>query len=110
MWIVAIAWIYVVGLMAFTETSLVAGVMTFIGYCVIPLSILFYLTGGKRRRARRERSAANDSASDTSGALFGAGALASDSSGSTGDERDCSSSDSDSSDCSDSGGSDSSSD
>lgn len=54
MWIVAIAWIYVVGLMAVTEKSIVAGVMTFVGYCVIPLSILFYLTGGKRRRARRE--------------------------------------------------------
>lgn len=54
MWIVAIAWIYVVGLMAVTETSIVAGVMTFIGYCVIPLSILFYLTGGRRRQARRE--------------------------------------------------------
>lgn len=65
MWIVAIAWIYVVGLMALTETSIVAGVMTFIGYCVIPLSILFYITGGKRRRARRERQAAEHS--DTGG-------------------------------------------
>jgi len=57
MWIVAIAWIYVVGLMAVTESSIVAGIMTFIGYCAIPLSILFYLTGGKRRRARRDREA-----------------------------------------------------
>ena len=55
MWIVAVAWIYVVGLMALTETSIVAGIMTFFGYCVIPLSILFYLTGSKGRRARRER-------------------------------------------------------
>ena len=55
MWIVAIAWIYVVGLMALTEPSLVAGIMTFLGYCVLPLSILYYLTGSKRRRARRER-------------------------------------------------------
>ena len=53
MWIVAIAWIYVVGLMSLTETSVVAGVMTFVGYCVLPLSILFYITGGKRRRQRR---------------------------------------------------------
>ena len=59
MWIVAIAWIYVVGLMALTETSVVAGVMTFAGYCVLPLSILFYLTGGKRRRLRK---AARDAA------------------------------------------------
>lgn len=60
MWIVAVAWIYVVGLMAVTEPSFVAGFMTFFGYCVIPLSILFYLTGGKRRKARREAAAAKD--------------------------------------------------
>ena len=53
MWIVAIGWIYVVILMAATETSVVAGVMTFLIYCMIPLSILFYLTGSKRRHARR---------------------------------------------------------
>lgn len=58
MWIIAIGWTYVVLLMALTETSVVAGIMTFFGYCVLPLSILFYLTGGKRRRARRERAAA----------------------------------------------------
>jgi hypothetical protein len=55
MWIVAIAWIYVVGLMALTEPSLVAGIMTLLGYCVLPLSILYYLTGSKRRRARKAR-------------------------------------------------------
>ena len=53
MWIVAIGWIYVVILMAATETSVIAGVMTFLIYCMIPLSILFYLTGSKRRHARR---------------------------------------------------------
>ncbi len=58
MWIVAIAWIYVVGLMALTEPSIVAGVMTFLGYCVLPLSILYYLTGSKRRRERRARAEA----------------------------------------------------
>lgn len=63
MWIVAIAWIYVVGLMSITETSIVAGVMTFVGYCVIPLSILFYLTGGKRRRAKRAAADARRAAS-----------------------------------------------
>jgi hypothetical protein len=54
MWIVAIAWIYVVGLMALTEPGIVAGIMTFFVYCVLPLSILYYLTGSKRRRARQE--------------------------------------------------------
>ena len=57
MWIVAVAWVYVVGLMAVTETSIVAGIMTFLGYCVLPLSILFYLTGGKRRAAKRAAAA-----------------------------------------------------
>ena len=81
MWIVAIAWIYVVGLMAVTETSIVAGVMTFIGYCVIPLSILFYLTGGRRRRAARE--AREQDRSDSSGGTAEQGKDSADSS--TGD-------------------------
>jgi hypothetical protein len=59
MWIVAIGWSYVVILMAATETSIVAGVMTFLVYCMIPLSILFYLTGAKRRHARRMAAAAS---------------------------------------------------
>jgi hypothetical protein len=58
MWIVAIGWSYVVILMAATETSFVAGVMTFLVYCMIPLSVLLYITGGKRRRARRAAQAA----------------------------------------------------
>ncbi|MGK5055960.1 hypothetical protein ACQ4WY_03330 [Janthinobacterium sp. LB2P49] len=53
----AVAWIYVVGLMALTEPSIVAGVMTFVLYCVIPLSILFYLTGSRRRKRKAERIA-----------------------------------------------------
>lgn len=53
MWIVAIAWIYVVGLMSLTETSFVAGVMTFVFYCLIPLSILYYLATTNKRRERR---------------------------------------------------------
>ena len=57
MLIVAIAWIYVVGLMALTEPSIVAGIMTFLLYCVLPLSILVYLTGGRRRKARKASAA-----------------------------------------------------
>lgn len=57
MWIVAVAWIYVVVLMAATEPTVTGGIMTFLAYCVVPLSILFYLTGSKRRRARRELQA-----------------------------------------------------
>lgn len=57
MWIVAIAWIYVVFLMAATEPTVVGGIMTFVFYCALPLSILFYLTGAKRRRQRRADTA-----------------------------------------------------
>lgn len=53
MWIVAIGWAYVVILMAATETSVIAGIMTFFGYGVLPMSILFYLAGAGRRRRRR---------------------------------------------------------
>ena len=68
MWIVAIGWSYVVILMAATETSIVAGIMTFLIYCMIPLSILFYLTGSKRRRARRAAAAAQPGAAVTGAA------------------------------------------
>lgn len=66
MWIVAVAWIYVVALMAATEPTVVHGVMTFVFYCALPLSIVFYLTGSKRRRARREAQARRNA---TAGAL-----------------------------------------
>jgi hypothetical protein len=57
MLIVALAWIYVVLLMAFTEPTVVAGIMTFLLYCVVPLGILLYVTGSKRRMARRRERA-----------------------------------------------------
>jgi hypothetical protein len=57
MWIVAVAWIYVVALMSLTEPNFVAGIMTLLGYCVLPLSLLYYLSGSKRRRMRNERAA-----------------------------------------------------
>ncbi|WP_338761301.1 hypothetical protein [Massilia sp. METH4] len=55
MLIVALAWIYVVLLMSFTEPTVVAGIMTFLLYCVLPLGILLYVTGGKRRMEKRRR-------------------------------------------------------
>ncbi|NVD74477.1 hypothetical protein D0T25_10690 [Duganella sp. BJB488] len=53
MLIVAIAWIYVVGLMALTEPTVVAGIVTFLFYCVLPLSTLIYIAGSGKRKARR---------------------------------------------------------
>ncbi|MCS0632047.1 hypothetical protein NX786_22220 [Telluria mixta] len=57
MWIVAIGWMYVVTLMAATEPTVVGGIMTFFGYGVLPFSIVFYLAGSRRRRARAAQPA-----------------------------------------------------
>lgn len=62
MYIVAIAWLYVTLLMAATERSLVAGVMTFLTYGLGPLALFLWLFGGPRRRRaaqRREPGAGN---------------------------------------------------
>jgi hypothetical protein len=56
MWILAIGWMYVVTLMAATEPSIVAGIMTFLFYGMLPLSLVLYLTGAWRRgRARKQK-------------------------------------------------------
>jgi hypothetical protein len=53
MYIVAIGWMYVVLMMSVSEATPVAGVMTFILYGVVPVSILLYLSGGGKRKRRR---------------------------------------------------------
>ena len=63
MHIVAIAWIYVVLLMAVTEPSVVAGIMTFVTYCALPLALILYLTATSRRSRKRE-AAENSSRSE----------------------------------------------
>ncbi|HEY5763981.1 MAG TPA: hypothetical protein VIS73_12300 [Rhodocyclaceae bacterium] len=55
MYVVAIGWLYVVTLMAFAEPSIVAGVLTFIFYGLLPVSLLFWLTGAFARRSARRR-------------------------------------------------------
>jgi len=55
MLIVAVAWIYVVGLMALAETSVIAGIITFLLYCVLPLGIVVYIAGSGKRKARARR-------------------------------------------------------
>jgi hypothetical protein len=62
MLLIAVAWIYVVALMALTEPTFVAGIMTFLMYCVLPLGILIYITGGGRRRRRRAAREHNNAA------------------------------------------------
>ena len=61
MYIVAIAWGYVVLMMSITEETIVAGVMTLALYGILPLTIILYImgTGGrKRRRAANDAAAA----------------------------------------------------
>lgn len=58
MYIVAIAWIYVVVLMAATETTLVGGLLTFVFYGLAPLALLLWLLGTPQRRRNQARAAA----------------------------------------------------
>lgn len=53
MYIVAIAWIYVVLMMSITEHSVTAGVMTFLLYGVLPLAIILYVMGTPQRKRNR---------------------------------------------------------
>lgn len=52
--IVAIGWIYVVLMMSIAEHSVVAGIMTFLLYGVLPLTIILYLMNTPNRKRRRE--------------------------------------------------------
>lgn len=60
LYLIAIAWIYVVLLMSLAESSFIAGVMTFIFYCVIPLGLVLYILSSparKRQIKEQERAA-----------------------------------------------------
>ncbi|GGC92540.1 hypothetical protein [Undibacterium terreum] len=54
MYIIAIAWIYVIFMMSITESTVVAGIMTFLMYCVLPLIIIFYLVRSPQRKKQRQ--------------------------------------------------------
>jgi len=63
MLIVAIAWIYVVGMAAIAEAlspqgSVLGAVFTFVLYGVLPLSIVLYVLATPARKRARRRSAA----------------------------------------------------
>lgn len=71
MHIAAVGWIYVVLMMAITEDSVVAGIMTFLFYGVLPVLLILYVTGSGNRRRRRaqeqaERHAQKDSSDNSS--------------------------------------------
>lgn len=50
MYIIAIGWLYVVVMMSITETSFIAGLMTFLFYGLVPLAIFLWLFGTPQRR------------------------------------------------------------
>lgn len=54
MYITAIAWIYVAIMAAVTEPNLTAGIVTFLFWGVLPVSILLYILGSPARRRRRK--------------------------------------------------------
>ena len=55
MHIVAIAWLFVTILMAVTERSVTAGVLTFLLYGLAPLALFWWVVGAPARRARKAR-------------------------------------------------------
>ncbi|MDO9189978.1 MAG: hypothetical protein Q8K43_02990 [Sulfurimicrobium sp.] len=50
MYIIAIGWLYVVVMMSITETSFIAGLMTFLFYGMVPLAVFLWLFGTPQRR------------------------------------------------------------
>jgi hypothetical protein len=54
MYIVAVAWLYVVFKMSITEQSVTAAILTFLLYGVFPLLVILYLMGTPARRRRRK--------------------------------------------------------
>lgn len=67
MYIVAIAWLYVVVLMAVLEPSWVGGVMTFVFYGLLPLAIILFIFGTPERRRRQARRDAQDGEGSVAG-------------------------------------------
>lgn len=55
MYIIAIAWLYVTVLMAATEKTIVAGILTFVFYGLLPCALLLWLLGVKHRKHQRTK-------------------------------------------------------
>ena len=56
MYIIAIAWLYVAFLMAITEVSIVAGVMTFVFYGFLPCALLLWILGSPQRKRNKKHN------------------------------------------------------
>lgn len=55
MYIVAIAWLFVALLLAVTQQSLIAGVLTLFFWGVVPLVLLLWIIGTPARRLRKQK-------------------------------------------------------
>ena len=76
MYIVALAWIYVVLMMALAEAlsvhgSVLGAIVTFTMYGVLPLAIVLYIMGTPARRRARRAAAASAATPDGGGHAAG---------------------------------------
>lgn len=53
MYIIAIGWLWVALLMAVTESSVIAGLLTLFLWGLVPCSIMLWMSGSKVRRQRK---------------------------------------------------------
>lgn len=53
MYIIAIGWLYVTLLVAVNEASIIAGIISFLFYGLLPCGLLLWISGSKVRRQRR---------------------------------------------------------
>ncbi len=72
MYLVAIAWMYVVLMVAIAEAahpggSLLGALMTFVFWGALPLAVVLYILGSPARRRARRRADAASSGSDPDG-------------------------------------------
>lgn len=59
MYIIAIAWIYVVILMAATEKNITAGMLTFVFYGLLPCALLLWILGRNHRQRKKYQKTLN---------------------------------------------------
>lgn len=69
MYIIAIGWLWVALMMAITEPNIVAGILSFVFYGLLPCLLLLWLlsTPARRRQRARAEAAANDNGTPPDG-------------------------------------------
>lgn len=64
MYIIAIGWLWVAFMMAITEPGIVAALLTFLFYGLLPCGLLMYLLGTPGRRRRQKKAESESATSD----------------------------------------------